>query len=133
MPLIVTPRQLSHQAELYHQLASLISAGIPLIQSLEVLRRSPPSSSFRRPLDRVLKQLAQGATFSQALGAVPSWVPSFDLALLQAGEESGRLDACFKLLSNYYSERAQLVRKVINDLLYPAFILHFAIFILPFP
>jgi type II secretory pathway component PulF len=60
------------------------------------------------------------------------WLPAFDLALLQAGEHSGRLDACFRLLADYYTDRARLARQMIGDLAYPAFLLHFAIFIFPF-
>ncbi len=60
------------------------------------------------------------------------WLPSFDLALIEAGEQSGRLDACFKLLALYYSERARMVKQAISDLLYPLFILHMAAFIFPF-
>jgi len=60
------------------------------------------------------------------------WLPAFDTALLQAGEHSGRLDACFRLLADYYTDRARLARQMIGDLAYPAFLLHFAIFIFPF-
>ena len=59
-------------------------------------------------------------------------MPSFDLALLEAGEQSGRLDACFKLLAIYYQERAQMARQVISDLMYPLFIFHFAIVLFAF-
>ncbi|MBI2948884.1 MAG: type II secretion system F family protein, partial [Verrucomicrobia bacterium] len=48
-------------------------------------------------------------------------------------EQSGRLDACFKLLSDYYRDRAELVRKTIAQLRYPLFLLHFAVFLGPFP
>ena len=60
------------------------------------------------------------------------WLPAFDIALLEAGEHSGRLDACFRLLADYYTDRARLARQMIADLAYPAFLLHFAMFIFPF-
>jgi len=63
---------------------------------------------------------------------IGQWLPAFDVALLQAGEQSGRLEACFRLLADYYTDRARLARQVIADLAYPAFLFHFAIFILPF-
>ena len=47
--------------------------------------------------------------------------PPFDIALVQAGEHSGRLDAVFKLLAAYYNDRAALLRQMISDLAYPAF------------
>src|SRR5438876_3800178 len=133
MGLVVTPRQLAQRAELYHQLSQLLDAGIGLPQALEVLHRSPPVRSFRAPLARLIHHLQQGATFSQAVDAVEGWVPTFDAALLEAGEKSGRLPQCFKLLAQYYTERCQLARQVIHDLSYPLFLFHFAIFIGPFP
>jgi protein transport protein HofC len=132
MPLIVTPRQLEHRAELYHQLAALTSAGIGLIAGVDMVRQAPAGRFLRKPLDRVHQALEQGATFSDALATGQrAWLPTFDLALLDAGEKSGRLDRCFRLLSDYYTERARLARQILSELAYPAFILHFAILIFP--
>jgi type II secretory pathway component PulF len=132
MPLIITPRQLAQRSELFHQLAALLSAGVGLIAALETLRNSPPSRAFRAPLSRLIEPLQQGATLSEAAGQlVPSWLPAFDAALVQAGEHSGRLDVCFRFLSEYYNERARLARQFLSDLAYPAFVLHMAIFIFP--
>ena len=133
MSLTFTPRQLSQRADLYHQLGQLTSAGIGLTQALQIQRQSPPSPSFRAPIDRVLQGLTQGATFSEALGRTGKWLPSFDLALLQAGETSGRLPSCFQLLSGYYTERSNLARQVLSNLAYPVLLLHFAVLIGPFP
>jgi type II secretory pathway component PulF len=63
---------------------------------------------------------------------IGKWVPSFDLALIDAGERSGRLDACFALLAVYYRERAQMMRQMISDMGYPAFVFNFSIVLFPF-
>jgi len=131
MSLIITPGQLSRRADFYHQLGQLSSAGLGLIQALEQVRRSPPDRSYRAPVGRVLDQIAAGCTLTEALQQSGNWLPAFDLALLEAGEHSGRLDACFRLLAAYYTDRARLARELISDLAYPAFLLHFAVFILP--
>ena len=109
MPLIVTPGQLSLRSELYHQLGALLAAGLPLPKALETLQRNPPARSFRKPIARLIFELERGETFTEAMVRVGRWLPSFDAALLEAGEQSGRLDACFRLLADYYKERAQLV------------------------
>ena len=80
----------------------------------------------------MIEQIAGGATLTGAVQRCGHWLPAFDLALLEAGEHSGRLDACFRLLADYYTERARLARQMIGDLAYPVFLLHFAIFIFPF-
>jgi type II secretory pathway component PulF len=132
MPLIVTPGQFTRRAEFYHQLAQLTSAGLGPVPALEQLRQNPPADSFREPIQRMLAQLTAGCTFTESLQGAGQWLPAFDIALLQAGEQSGRLDACFTLLADYYYERACVARQMIADLAYPVFLLHFAVFILPF-
>jgi type II secretory pathway component PulF len=132
MPLIVTPGQLTHRAELYHQLAQLTAAGIPLMSALTQLERHPPSHSFRSHLRGISISLTQGFTLSEALRA-ENWLPEFDVALIDAGERSGRLDTCFRLLAEYYADRARMARQVIMDLLYPLALLHFAVFVFTFP
>ena|SRR5438477_9087045 len=131
MSFIVTPKELTQRAELYQQLASLMSAGVGTIQALEMIRRNPPARSFREPLARLIARVTEGATLTESALALGSWLPSFDLALIQAAEQSGRLPECFRLLAGYYNERAQLARRVIADLAYPLFVLHFAICIFP--
>lgn len=133
MPLIVTPRQLSLRSELYHQLSVLLSAGVPLISALTTLEKNPPAPSFRKSLLRLKVDLEQGSTFAEAIRRIGRWLPSFDISLLDSGEQSGRLDACFKLLAEYYQERAQLARETMGHLAYPLLLIHFAIFIAPFP
>jgi type II secretory pathway component PulF len=130
--LIITPGQLSRRADFYHQLGQLTGAGLTLVQSLEQLRQHAPDRSYRQPITHVLQDIAAGSTLTEAVRRCGNWLPAFDIALLQAGEHSGRLDACFRLLADYYSDRARLARQIIGDLLYPAFLLHFAIFIFPF-
>jgi type IV pilus assembly protein PilC len=130
--LTITPGQLSRRADFYHQLGQLTGAGLGLIQGLEQLRRNPPDRSYREPISRVLEQITGGGTLTEAMRCCGHWLPAFDLALLQAGEHSGRLDACFRLLADYYTDRARLARQMISDLAYPVFLLHFAVFILPF-
>ena len=105
MPLIISPRHLTQRAEVFQQLASLNSAGVGLLPALEMVRNSPPSRGWRTVLNRLIQSLEQGATFSDSLAGVSkNWAPSFDKALIQAGESSGRLDTCFRFLSEYYSE-----------------------------
>jgi type II secretory pathway component PulF len=131
MPLIVTPRLLTQRAELYRQLASLLSAGVSILQALEMLRKNPPSRAFMQPLAHVQVQLGQGYSISESIRLQKDWLPPFDLALLQAGEESGRLPECCRLLAGYYEERAQLARQIIGALLYPLFLAHFALLVFP--
>jgi type IV pilus assembly protein PilC len=136
MSFIVTPRQFSQRAEFYHQLAQLTAAGIGLLPALEQIKRNPPGNSFREPIQKLLNELAQGRTFAGSLQQLNGWLPEFDVALIEAGERSGRLDACFRLLADYYNDRARITKQMITQLMYPVGLVHFAalvfIIILPF-
>jgi type II secretory pathway component PulF len=129
--MLITPGQLTSRSELFHQLSQVTAAGIGLIGALEILQRNPPHPSMRAPISRLLAQLEQGSSFGESLDRSGRWLSSFDIALLQAGEKSGRLPDCFRLLSSYYEQRAQLARQVIGFIAYPLVIFHVAVFIFP--
>src|ERR1700691_3555738 len=132
MPLIITPGQLRIRSELYHQLGVTIAAGLTIHQALEHIKKNPPSRSLQPKVAQWLDHLLEGHPVVESLRMMGSWMPSFDLALLEAGEQSGRLDVCFKLLATYYQDRAQMARQVISDLMYPMFIFHFAVVLFAF-
>lgn len=132
MPFIITPGQLTQRAEFYHQLGQLTSAGIGLPGALQQLNRNPPNHSYRRPITQLLELLTNGYTFAESLQRLGSWAPTFDIALLHAGEYSGRLEASLRLLADYYSDRARIARQMIADLVYPVFLFHFGVLIFTF-
>jgi type II secretory pathway component PulF len=132
MSLMFLPGQFARRGEFYYQLGQLTGAGLGLIAALEQLRRQPPDRSYRKPIGTLLQHISDGYTFSESAQRVGHWLPAFDLALLMAGEQSGRLDTCFRLLADYYNDRARLARQMIADLAYPVALFHFAIFIFPF-
>lgn len=129
--MIVTPRELALRAELYHQMGSMLKAGLGLPSVIEQLAKHPPKNSFREPLQSILLQLNRGQTFAQSLTYTNKWVPEFDIYLLEAGEKSGRLPESFEMLSNYYRERAELIMSLIQKVAYPVFIFHLAVLIFP--
>jgi len=132
MSLMVTPGQLTARSEFYHQLSQMTAAGLGLIRALEQQRTRPPSQSYRRHLEEILADLGAGCTFADALRRQGSWLPEFDIALVDAGEQSGRIDICLSVLAEHYRDRAAIARQAIGSLLYPVALLHFAVFIFPF-
>lgn len=131
MPLIVTPWQLKRRAEFYRELASLTAAGIPLLRGLQEVLRRPPGRSYRRPVERILSRISAGNTLTDALRGEGAWLDAFDLALIQASEQSGRLVECFRALSNHYAERARVIETLLLQLAYPTFLFHFAVIVFP--
>jgi type II secretory pathway component PulF len=131
--MILTPGQIARRADFYYQLNQLTAAGLGVVAALQQLQRSPPAASYRKPLQQALAEIGRGASLTEAFTRTAGWVPALDIALVGAAEKSGRLDQGFRLLAQLYSERAQLIKRLIADLAYPVFLLHFAILIFPFP
>ncbi len=128
---MVTPGQLKQRAELYYQLGSMITAGVPLIRALEMVAANPEVRVSRKTISALVHHLKAGLTFGESMIKVEGWLPEFDVALLSVGEKSGRLDESFRLLSDYYASRATIIRDTINGLLTTTATLH--VFLLVFP
>ena len=119
---------MERQAEFYHQVGMMTEAGLSLVQTLESLNRAKVFRPFARQISQLMDRLEQGGTFAESAAGIRGWLPAFDLALLDSGERSGRLDVCFRLLSEFYRQRAQATREVIRQLIYPALVVHVAVF-----
>jgi type II secretory pathway component PulF len=126
-----TPRQLKRTAEFYRQLAAFLAAGIPAVQALRQIASHPPSPRDRSRWLRVADHIESGSTLAEALAAQPRWLPVFDVAIISAGERSGRLVESCRSLAEHYTGRAQLYGRFIISLLYPAFLLHVAVLVFP--
>ena len=124
MPFIVTPSELNRRADFYHQLQQLTSAGLGIVNALDNLQRNSPSRRYRVATGHLLGLIQRGQPLGESMRAIPDWLPDFDITLIEAGEQSGRLDRCFRMLGDYYVERAKVARRVVSSLLYPAFLLH---------
>ena len=129
--MIVTPGQLARRSELYHQLGSMIGGGVPLLKGLEMVSRNPDIRASRSTVTNLIRAMQSGLTFSESMTQVHGWMPEFDVALLSVGEQAGRLDQTFKLLSTYYASRAQIIRDTVSGLLTTTATLH--VFLLVFP
>jgi type II secretory pathway component PulF len=131
MSLIVTPGQLKQKGEFYHQLASMTAAGVTIMQGMDLLRRNAPSRQLKQIATFTMDGLVRGQNFTESLQQSGRDIPDFDLSLIEAGEKSGRLDQCFRILAEFYRERGQLASKVLSQLAYPIFLFHFAVFLFP--
>jgi type II secretory pathway component PulF len=131
MGFITTPGQLKSQGEFYHQLASMTAAGVTIVQAADMLSRNAPTRKLAALATQVKDGIVRGYTFTEAMKATGRELPEFDVALIEAGEASGRLDQCFRLLGDFYVEGGKMASRVMTELLYPVFLFHFALMIFP--
>jgi type IV pilus assembly protein PilC len=109
------------------ELATLLKAGMPLVQSLDLLRRRVGSASFRSVLDDVHERVRSGSALSEAFAAHSGVVPSVYTASLLAGERSGSLDVMLRRFVEYSKIIATVKRKTISALVYPAVLVSLAL------
>jgi type II secretory pathway component PulF len=121
------------RALFYHQLSALLEAGLPLFTTLDQLSRNPPAASLRTVSSQLLAGLRLGQTFAESFRNLPGWAPEFDIALIEAGERSGRLEQAFGVLARHHEAQATNWQTVLQEAAYPVLILHVAVFIVPLP
>ena len=102
------------------ELATLLKAGMPLVQSLDLLKRRVTSPTFRRVLDDVHEKVRTGTALSEAFDAHGTLFPRVYVASLLAGERSGNLDAMLRRFVEYTKIIATMKRKTVSALVYPA-------------
>ena len=102
------------------ELATLLKAGMPLVQSLDLLRRRVSSPTFRSVLNDVHDRVRAGTALSEAFGAHGALLPSVYTASLLAGERSGSLDTVLRRFVEYSKIIATVKRKTLSALVYPA-------------
>lgn len=108
-------------------LASLLEAGITLEVSLNILAGMQSRQTAGDTVENLLKLVREGQSFSDALDAHANLFPREMIAIVRAGEESGRLAASLTELSGYLSRANALRQKVIASLYYPAFLITVAL------
>src|ERR687887_551885 len=109
------------------ELATLLKAGMPLVQSLDLLKRRVVSPTFKAVLDDVHEKVRSGTALSDAFDAHGDVFPRVYTASLLAGERSGNLDAVLRRYVEYTKIIATLKRKTLSALVYPVILITLAL------
>ncbi len=111
------------------QLATMIDAGLPLVQSLEILSSQQESKVFKNIIREIREDVEGGSTFAGALKKHPATFNELYTNLVVAGEEGGILDNILNRLANYIEKSEALKKKVKSALIYPATIVGVAVIV----
>jgi type IV pilus assembly protein PilC len=109
------------------ELATLLKAGMPLVQSLDILRRRVTNVLFRSVLDDVQERVRAGSSLSEAFEAHGALFPGVYTASLLAGEKSGSLEQVIRRYVAYVKVVSTVRRKTISALVYPTILLALSI------
>ena len=105
------------------ELATLLKAGMPLVQSLEILRQRVTNDTLKVLLDTVYGKVKSGISLSDAFAEEGSLISPMYSASLMAGERSGNLDSVIRKYVNYEKVVGTVKQRTISALIYPAILL----------
>lgn len=99
----------------------LTRAGVPLLDGLSDLRDSLPQGRFREVISSLYESIQGGERLSEAMAHFPDTFDQIFVSLVNAGEESGRLNLIFKHLTNTLKWQDEIIARTKKLLIYPAF------------
>jgi type IV pilus assembly protein PilC len=112
------------------QFATLINAGLPIVRSLYVLAEQTQNRKLKDTIDAVRKDLEAGSSLSEALEQHPKVFNRLYVEMVRAGEIGGMLEEVLLRIADQLEKEADLRRKVKSAMVYPLFVVSFAILIL---
>jgi len=109
------------------QFATMIDAGLPLVQCLDILSAQLDNMAFREVLTKVKVKVESGSTLADALGDHPKVFDTLYVQLVAAGEIGGILDTILNRLAQYIEKNEKLKNKVKSAMVYPSVVLVVAV------
>src|SRR5499427_3626298 len=109
------------------QFATMISAGLPLVQCLDILAKQSSKPSFGRVIAEVTREVEAGSTLSDGLGKHKNVFDELFRNMVAAGEAGGVLDEILMRLAAYIEKADALKRKVQGAMVYPAVVFSVAL------
>ncbi|MFO7870743.1 MAG: type II secretion system F family protein [Kiritimatiellia bacterium] len=109
------------------QLAAMLSAGMPIVGSLEALEEQTDNPNFQGVIRNVKENIENGSAFSDALRQFPSVFNNLYANMVKGGETGGQLAETIARLAGFLESSARLKRKVKSAMMYPTIVLCIAI------
>ena len=116
-----------HISRFTRQFATMIGAGLPMVQCLEILSQQMESKELRRVVGEIKESVQAGTTLSEALARHKKVFDDLFVNMVDAGEIGGALDIILTRLAIYREKADALTRKVKGALIYPAVVMTVAI------
>lgn len=101
------------------QFSTMIDAGLPLLQCLDILQSQQENPTFKKNLKKIKESVETGETFADSLKKFPKVFNELFINMVAAGEAGGILDVILKRLSAYMEKMAKLKRQVKGAMTYP--------------
>ena len=112
------------------QFSTMIDAGLPLVQGLNILGEQTENKTFRNMLKRITKDVEGGSTLSDALSKHPKVFDSLFVNLVAAGEVGGILDTILQRLASYIEKAEKLKSQIKGAMTYPIAVVSIAVIVI---
>ncbi|WP_348762044.1 type II secretion system F family protein [uncultured Salinisphaera sp.] len=111
------------------QLATLLAAGVPLVQSLDIVARGASNKALAELAARIGEDVSDGLALAEALSRHPAHFDDLYIALVDAGERSGALETLLDKIAAYKEKTEQIKSKVRKALFYPTAVIIVAVIV----
>jgi len=111
------------------QLAAMLNAGLPIVESLEALSEESPNKRLRTALRQIKQDIEAGSTLTASMHKHPTVFDEFFVRMISAGEAGGVLDRILPRLGSFIEKAMKLKRKIKGAMIYPATIMSVAVLV----
>lgn len=111
------------------QFSTMIDAGLPIIQCLDILQSQQENKTFKKMLKQIKDSVESGQTLAEALKQYPKEFDDLFVNMIAAGEAGGILDTILRRLSGYMEKAAKLKKRVKGAMVYPCVTLGIAVLV----
>lgn len=101
---------------------TLVKAGLPIVQALEILHRRMSKPAFKAALSGIIEAVRSGSSLSDAMAGYPTFFPPLFTSTIRAGEQSGSLVDVLRRSIEYQKRMIAIRRKLVTSLAYPLFL-----------
>lgn len=127
----LSPRvKLKDKLVFFRQLSTMISAGVTISRSMEILVEQTVNKRFKKIIKKVYEKVSSGVSLSDSLAGFPKNFDTLMLSLINSGEESGTLEMSLSRLSTFIEDQENLRKKIISAMTYPLAVIMIAFLVL---
>jgi general secretion pathway protein F len=116
---MLTRISLLETAEITRQLATLIRAGIPVLEGISALTEQLENAKLKRVMSQIKRAVSEGSSLAHALSEHPKVFSDLYVNMVAAGESSGNLDVVFERLAEFTENQVRLRAKLLGAIMYP--------------
>lgn len=127
---LMTPRITTKDITIFvRQFATMIDAGLPLVQCLEILGNQQDNPTLSAIVKKIRSDVEEGSTFADALRKHPKYFDNLTVNLVEAGEAGGILDTILNRLAGYMEKNEAIKAKIKGAMVYPIIVVTVAIIV----